>query len=475
MIFGAFVMGMVMPRHAELTEDVTGRIEDFVVTLLLPLFFAYTGLRTNVGLLDRPELWLMTAALIGVAIAGKFLGATLAARLTGFGWRPAAVIGTLMNTRGLTELIVLNIALEKGVISEALFAALVIMALVTTFMAGPVLRLLDPRNEFGAPLSDELDEARRVSESSFPSLEIPERSILVAPQSQSGLAQLLALAEPLASATPPREIILARLVAPPRGAAAGMRGGLQTENRMLREASAEMQAARDELISRRLAARAVAFISSDPGADLSHIASREGVDLVLTDGRRPLLGEGVPRGDVGMVLVEAPCDVAVLIAGEEQIIDPATAEPIMVPFGGAEHDWAALELGAWLAAATDAPLKLLGAVGDAEDRSRITRMLADAGLLVQQYAGVAAEPVVSSPGAAIIEVAAAAGLLVIGLSPRWRREGLGPVRSEIARAAPAPVLFVRRGQRPGALAPDENVTRFTWSTPRMKGDASASI
>ena len=87
LIFGAFVMGMIMPRHAELTEDVTHRIEDFVVTLLLPLFFAFTGLRTNIGLLDRPELWLLTVVLIAVAIVGKLVGALLAARLTGFDWR----------------------------------------------------------------------------------------------------------------------------------------------------------------------------------------------------------------------------------------------------------------------------------------------------------------------------------------------------------------------------------------------------
>ena len=146
LIFGAFVMGAIMPRHAGLTEDVTHRIEDFVVFLLLPLFFCFTGLRTNVLLLDRAELLLLTLVLIVVAIVCKFGGTLLASRVTGLGWRESAVIGTLMNTRGLTELIVLNLALEKGVISEALFAMLVIMALVTTFMAGPLLNLLDPHN-----------------------------------------------------------------------------------------------------------------------------------------------------------------------------------------------------------------------------------------------------------------------------------------------------------------------------------------
>ncbi len=117
-IFGGFIMGMVMPRHARLTEEVTRRVEDFVVTLLLPLFFVYTGLKTNITLLDRPELWLITAGLVVLAIVGKLAGAAIAARVSGFDSRASLVIGTLMNTRGLTELIVLNIALEVGAIFE---------------------------------------------------------------------------------------------------------------------------------------------------------------------------------------------------------------------------------------------------------------------------------------------------------------------------------------------------------------------
>ena len=106
----------------------------------------------------------------------------------------------------------------------------------------------------------------------------------------------------------------------------------------------------------------MAFISSDPGADLVRVAESEDVDLVLIEGRRPLLGEGVPRGEVGAVLEDAPCDVAVLVATRgRRDRQSAPSAPIVVPFGGAEHDWAALELGAWLASATGAPLKLLGA------------------------------------------------------------------------------------------------------------------
>ncbi len=460
LIFGAFVMGMIMPRRAELTEDVTRRIEDFVVTLLLPLFFAYTGLRTDIGLLDRPELWLLTVALIVVAVAGKMAGATIAARITGFPWRPSAVIGVLMNTRGLTELIVLNLALEAGVISEALFAALVILALVTTFMAGPALKALDPRNELGAPVQEELTEARQQATAEFPTLRVPDRSILVAPQGEGALGQLLSLARPLARSEPPRELILARLQRPVRGAT--VRGGLQTEGRLLAQSAATLTTERDRLMGNRIAARAVATVSADPGADLVELAAGEEVDLVLMDGRRPLLGEGVPRGDVGVVLREAPCDVGVLVAKEGSEL--LTGEgAIVVPFGGAEHDWAALELASWLSAAAGRPLTLLGAAGPREEE-RVSRLLSDAGLLVRSYAGVSAEPVVAEPGRdGVLAAADGAGILVVGLSERWRQEGLGETRSAIARAAPAPVLFVRRGSRPGALAPRSDVTQFGWS------------
>ena len=466
LIFGAFVMGLVMPRHAGLTEDVTHRIEDFVMTLLLPLFFAYTGLRTNVGLLDRPELWLVTLVLLVLAVVGKLFGATIAARLTGFDWRRATVIGTLMNTRGLTELIVLNLALELGVISEALFAMLVLMAIITTFMAGPALRLLDPNNELGAPVEEELEEARKESIEEFPAITVPDESILVAPQSDGAFPQLLALAKPLARSEPPRELILSKLVRPPRGSSA--RGGLQTENRLLRDATEEMAATRRELIEEGIAARSVAFVSVDPGADLARLARGEEIALVLMDGRRPLLGEGVPRGDVGTVLRDAPADVAVLVARDGQTVLPTSEAGVLVPFGGVELDWAALELGAWIAAATGAPLSLHGAAGQTEERAKVSRLLGDASLLVQQYGGISAQPVVAEGGRdGIIEAAAGAGLLVVGLSDRWREEGLGPTRSEIARAAPAPVLFVRRGTRTGALAPREDVTRFSWSAAGM--------
>jgi nucleotide-binding universal stress UspA family protein len=293
---------------------------------------------------------------------------------------------------------------------------------------------------------------------------VPEQSILVAPQADAALPQLLALTERLARSEPPREVILARLVEP-RGSSS-VRGGLQTQDKRLNEAWMQMERTRQRLLQTGVAARAVAFTSVQPGRDLAELAGSEEVDLVIMDGRRPLLGEGVPRGPVGDVLARAPCDVAVLVAREGTEIVLGDDKPVIVPFSGAEHDWAALELGAWIAAANNAPLKLLGSAGTTDEGRDATRLLGNASLVVQQFAGIPAAPLIADPGAeGLIAAAGGAGLLVVGLSDRWRKEGLGATRSEIARSAPAPVLFVRRGLRPGALAPRGDVTRFTWSSP----------
>jgi Kef-type K+ transport system membrane component KefB len=461
-IFGAFVMGIVMPRHAGLSEDVTRRVEDFVLTLLLPLFFAYTGLRTNVALLGQGQLIAITAVLCAIAILGKYGGTLIAARAIRLPWRESAVLGALMNTRGLTELIVLNLALSTGAISSALFTALVIMALVTTFMAGPLMRLLDPHNAFG----EEPEQELAASSAGLAPERLgaaPEHSILVAPQSAAALEQLLALAEPLARSEPRRELILARLIRPPRGAT--VRGGLQTEARRVSEASEQLTQKREELLDAGLDVRAVALTSADPGRDLTRLCRSEEIDLVLLDGRRPLLGDGVPREEVGTVLNDARCDVAVLVAREGVAVSPGPDRSVMVPFGGADHDWAALELASWIAAASGAPLRLLGSSGQREDGRDASGLLANAALIVQQFAGVSAEPVLAEPGReGILAATAGAGLLLIGLSERWRKEGLGETRRAIARSAPAPIVFVRRGERRGALAAATEMTRFGWST-----------
>jgi Kef-type K+ transport system membrane component KefB len=139
-VFGAFVMGAAMPRGV-VGRDLVGRIQPLTVALLLPLFFTYSGLNTKIGLLNSGFLWLMCGAVLVAAVVGKGVACWLAARATGIPNREALGIGTLMNARGLMELIIINIGLQRGIISEGLFATLVIMAVVTTLMASPVFEL----------------------------------------------------------------------------------------------------------------------------------------------------------------------------------------------------------------------------------------------------------------------------------------------------------------------------------------------
>jgi Kef-type K+ transport system membrane component KefB len=141
-IFGAFLLGAIIPHNSRVASELTQRLEDIVSILFLPAFFAFTGMRTQVALVSTQEQWMMCGLIILVATVGKFGGSLAAAKLTGLGWRDSASLGILMNTRGLVELIVLNLGLDLGVISPTLFTMLVIMALVTTFMTSPALQLL---------------------------------------------------------------------------------------------------------------------------------------------------------------------------------------------------------------------------------------------------------------------------------------------------------------------------------------------
>jgi Kef-type K+ transport system membrane component KefB len=141
-IFGAFLMGTLIPHDSAVARQLKYKLEDLIVVLFLPAYFAFTGMRTQIGLLEGMNSWLLCIAIIAVASAGKFGGSFLAARLSGSGWRDSVSLGVLMNTRGLMELIVLNIGLDLKVISPTLFAMLVIMALATTLATAPILRLI---------------------------------------------------------------------------------------------------------------------------------------------------------------------------------------------------------------------------------------------------------------------------------------------------------------------------------------------
>jgi Kef-type K+ transport system membrane component KefB len=142
-LFGAFMAGAIMPENTKFRSIFIEKVEDVALVLLLPIFFVYTGLRTEIGLLNDPYLWKVTGVIILVAVAGKFLGSALAARFVGQNWKDSLIIGALMNTRGLMELVVLNIGYDLGVLTPQIFAMMVIMALATTMMTGPALDLIN--------------------------------------------------------------------------------------------------------------------------------------------------------------------------------------------------------------------------------------------------------------------------------------------------------------------------------------------
>ncbi|MGH7789668.1 MAG: cation:proton antiporter, partial [Candidatus Binatia bacterium] len=144
-IFGGFVLGAVMPKQTGFVRDVADKVEDFTTVFFLPIYFAHVGLRTQLGLLDSPALWGWCLVLIAIAVAGKFGGSVVAARAMRLDWRESLGLGVLLNTRGLMGVIILNVGLDLGLITPALFAMMVLMAIVTTVMAAPALSLIDRR------------------------------------------------------------------------------------------------------------------------------------------------------------------------------------------------------------------------------------------------------------------------------------------------------------------------------------------
>lgn len=142
-LFGAFLAGVVMPSNSDFRRMLSEKIEDVSLLLLLPLFFVFTGLRTQIGLLNEGNLWMVCFGVIAVAVTGKFFGSSVSAKLVGQNWKDSLAIGAMMNTRGLMELVVLNIGYDLGILSPQIFTMMVLMALVTTFMTGPILDLLN--------------------------------------------------------------------------------------------------------------------------------------------------------------------------------------------------------------------------------------------------------------------------------------------------------------------------------------------
>jgi Kef-type K+ transport system membrane component KefB len=307
-VFGAFALGAVIPHDSGLARELTDRLEDLVVVLLLPAFFAFTGLHTQIASVSNGTEWAICGAIILVASLGKFGGSFVAARLTGLGWRDSSALGILMNTRGLMELIVLNIGLELRVLSPALFAMLVLMALVTTFMTTPVLRLLARAEPSVAPAK--------------PADESPPAGggLLVPISNPEGLASLLDLASAATRPEDPPPRVLA-LVRRPAG---GIRSGLREIDRKEAPRSPVLTQAIDHARAVGAAIDAQALWTDDAAGDILELAAQPNIGWLLLGYHRPVFGGDLLGGVVKEVLdgmSERAVNVGVVIHGHERALD----------------------------------------------------------------------------------------------------------------------------------------------------------
>ncbi len=342
LIFGAFLLGAVMPKDPGLVRAIAVKTEDFVLVFLLPIFFAYSGLKTKVGLINTPKLWLLTLLILAVAISGKYVGTYYAARSCNIDKREATALGWLMNTRGLTELIVLNIGLDLGVISPLLFTMLVIMALVTTFMTSPLLEWTYPKKSI-----------RRVTLST-PSASVPgsppptsSYRILVPvanPNTQKGLIQLAvsiahndrqsAIVNPLSLIESEEDYLFQSTPAEANRSIEQRLGALRSVINTLEPSEC------------RTIVEPIVQIGYKVADKTAAIAARDRTDLVVIGWHRPTFTQNRLGGRVAQMLNNTPADVAVFIDANSSV--PADRhkfyQNLLVPYIGNDHDDLAVEI-----------------------------------------------------------------------------------------------------------------------------------
>ncbi|WP_374799645.1 MULTISPECIES: cation:proton antiporter [Aerosakkonema] len=440
LIFGAFLLGTVMPKNAGLVRELAEKTEDFVLIFLLPVFFAYSGLRTEIGLLNRPELWLLCLAVLTVAIIGKYVGTYLAARVCGIDNREASALGWLMNTRGLTELIVLNIGLSLGTISPLLFTMLVIMALVTTFMTSPLLEWTYPKELI------KLDVIKAEPAIAIPIEPVqPTYRILVPvanPSTQKGLLQLAAA-------------IAGRKLQP---AIVHPLSLIELEEDYLFQ-STPLEA--DRLIQQRRSrleeviqsleppetrelVHPIVRISNNVARETAEIAKLEQADLILLGWHRPAFSTNRLGGRVGQILTQASVDVAVFVdRGRERL------ESILVPYSANVHDDLALEIAVRLLVNRDlCCLNILRVVQETQIKDfsyEFRNVMESLPLQVRDRIDIqvieAAEPI-----PAVVEASQTVDLTIVGTSRAWgiERQTLGNYTDALAIDCHSSLLITRR-------------------------------
>jgi len=442
LIFGAFLLGAAMPKNAGLVREIAVKTEDFVLIFLLPVFFAYSGLKTQVGLLNRPELWLLCGLILLVAIAGKYIGTYVAARFSGINKREATALGWLMNTRGLTELIVLNIGLELGVITPLLFTMLVIMALVTTFMTSPLLEWTYPKRLIKLDVVEpELDAEVALNNSAV----VPYKILVPVanPSTQKGLLQLAAAIA--FSSRQPAIINPLSLIELEEDYA--FESTPVEANRLVIQRRQQLS----ELISHVEPAhiqpylQAVVRISNNVARETIQIAKLEAADLILVGWHRPAFSNNRLGGRVGQILSTAPVDVAVFVdRGSERL------ESLLVPYSANIHDDLALILALRLLMNRETcVLQILQAATghhrQEELSYEIEQMIGQLPKSVRDRIEIKVVEA-SEPMQAVVQASETVDLTIAGTSRAWgiERQTLGRYTDELAIQCRSSLLITRR-------------------------------
>lgn len=328
-ILGAFALGAVMPHSSGMTLELTDRLEDLVLVVLLPAFFVLIGLRTDLTLLGGYR-WLACALVIALAIAAKFGASAVAARLGGFGWRESSAVGMLMNARGLNELILLDIGFGLGLLSPELFTILVLMTLIATGVAAPIFDWLMPPS-----MREEEREPAPISPALGP---VRSAAIVVAISNPEGAANLLdvALAANRPDDPPPHVVALVRRPAE------GVRSGLREVEQRVAPQPPALAAALDHVHSRGTAVTSQAVWTDDPALDILRAAREAQSEWLLLGAHQSVFGSDLRGGVVRSIAERAesiPVKVAVLTPGPARKL-----ERVFTVVDHSQHGRAALEL-----------------------------------------------------------------------------------------------------------------------------------
>jgi Kef-type K+ transport system membrane component KefB len=439
LIFGAFLLGAAMPKNPRLVREIAQKTEDFVLIFLLPVFFAYSGLKTQIGLLNSPELWLLCAAVLGVAIVGKYVGTYYAARSCQIDRQEASALGWLMNTRGLTELIVLNIGLELGVISPILFTMLVIMALVTTFMTSPLLEWTYPKKSIrlhsqpdpSQGFENSPGNASLALQSAMETAPMPVIGyrILVPvanPNTQTGLLQLAAsiaqndrqsaIINPLSLIELEEDYLFQST---PFEANRLIDQRLQQLNTLISNL---------EPIESRAIFQPIVQIGYDVAQKTAVIAALDRANLVLLGWHRPTFTNNPLGGRVAKMLGNTPADMAVFIDANDDSSISRSYKTLLVLYTANEHDDLAVEIAIrMLSNDRDRRLELIQVISpETKDGERSTELDS---LLESLPAEMSARITISiieavDPIPKIEEISRHVDLTITGIGRTWRRRKL---------------------------------------------------